>query len=62
MQEFFKDYKNKPNKEILDVMQVLKKEFDKTKQILIDLTLHIEDVEKKFNMLNSEIKKRKSNG
>jgi|TARA_B100001758_G_C18021935_1_gene408540 hypothetical protein len=62
MQEFFKDYKNKPNKEILDVMQVLKKEFDKTKQILIDLTLHIEDVEKKFNMLNNEIKKRKSNG
>ena len=62
MQEFFKDYKNKPNKEILDVMQVLKKEFDKTKQILIDLTLHIEDVEKKFNMLNKEIKKRKSNG
>jgi len=43
-------------------MQVLKKEFDKTKQILIDLTLHIEDVEKKFNMLNNEIKKRKSNG
>tara|TARA_R100000900_G_scaffold13828_1_gene12679 strand:+ start:2967 stop:3155 length:189 start_codon:yes stop_codon:yes gene_type:complete len=62
MQEFFKDYKNKPNKEILDVMQVLKKEFDKTKQILIDLTLHIEDVEKKFNVLNNEIKKRKSNG
>ena len=43
-------------------MQVLKKEFDKTKQILIDLTLHIEDVEKKFNVLNNEIKKRKSNG
>ena len=62
MQEFFKDYKNKPNKEILDVMQVLKKEFDKTKQILIDLTLHIEDIEKKFNLLNNEIKKRKSNG
>ena len=62
MQEFFKDYKNKPNKEILDVMQVLKKEFDKTKQVLIDLTLHIEDVEKKFNVLNNEIKKRKSNG
>ena len=43
-------------------MQVLQKEFDKTKKVLIDLTLHIEDVEKKFNMLNNEIKKRKLNG
>tara|TARA_R110001592_G_scaffold51373_2_gene158070 strand:+ start:219 stop:407 length:189 start_codon:yes stop_codon:yes gene_type:complete len=62
MEEFFKEYKNKPNKEILEVMEVLHKEFGKTKKVLIDLTLHIESVEKKFNLLNNEMKKRKPNG
>ena len=42
MEEFFKEYKNKPNKELLDMMMVLKEEFDKTKSILINLTLHKE--------------------
>jgi|TARA_B100000902_G_C27277973_1_gene899935 vacuolar-type H+-ATPase subunit D/Vma8 len=62
MEEFFKEYKTKPSKDILEVMQTLHEEFDKTKKILIDLTLHIEDVEKKFNLLNNEMKKRKPNG
>ena len=59
MEKFFKEYKNKPNKELLDVMKVLKEEFDKTKSILINLSLHIEDIEKKFNMLNKELDNRK---
>jgi hypothetical protein len=40
-------------------MKVLKEEFDKTKSILINLSLHIEDIEKKFNMLNKELDNRK---
>ena len=39
--EFFKEYKDKPTKEILEVMKVLKEEFDKTKGIIIDLTNHL---------------------
>lgn len=62
MGEFFKEYKEKSNKDINDVMVTLKDEFDKTKSILINLTLHLEDIEKKFNLLDSELKKRKSNG
>ena len=62
MAEFFKEYKTKSNKDILEMMTNLRDEFNKTKSIVIDLTLHIEDVEKKFNLLNSEIKKRKSDG
>ena len=42
--------------------EVLKEEFDKTKQIIVDLTHHLEDMEKKFNILNDEIKKRKNDG
>jgi|TARA_R110002012_G_scaffold161484_1_gene323645 predicted dinucleotide-binding enzyme len=60
--EFFKEYKDKPTKEILDVMKVLKTEFDKTKNIIIDLTNHLESIERKFNTLDKEIDKRNNNG
>ena len=59
MGEFFKEYKEKSNDEILDIMKTLKDEFDKTKSIVVQLTYHIEDIERKFNILNNEIKKRK---
>ena len=59
MSEFFKEYKEKSNDEILDIMETLKGEFDKTKSIVVQLTYHIEDIERKFNILNNEIKKRK---
>ena len=59
MSEFFKEYKEKSNNEILEVMQTLKDEFERSKDVMIQLTYHIDDVEKKFNILNEEIKKRK---
>ena len=58
MSEFFKEYKEKSNDEILEVMQTLKDEFERSKNVMIELTYHIDDVEKKFNILNDEIKKR----
>ena len=59
MAEFFKEYKEKSNDEILEIMQKLKDEFDKSKDVMIQLTYHIDDIERKFNILNDEIKKRK---
>jgi len=59
MAEFFKEYKEKSNDEILEIMQKLKDEFERSKDVMIQLTYHIDDVEKKFNLLNNEIKKRK---
>lgn len=59
MSEFFKEYKEKSNNEILEVMQTLKDEFERSKNVMIELTYHIDDIEKKFNVLNDEIKKRK---
>jgi hypothetical protein len=59
MAEFFKEYKEKSNDDILDVMKTLKDEFDKSKSLIVELTYHIEDMERKFNILNDEIKKRK---
>lgn len=58
MKEFFKEYKNKPNKELLDMLDRLKSEFNKTKGIIMDLSHHLDDIEKKFKMVESEIKKR----
>ena len=59
MSEFFKEYKEKSNNEILEVMQTLKDEFERSKNVMTELTYHIDDIEKKFNVLNEEIKKRK---
>jgi len=59
MAEFFKEYKEKSNNEILEIMQKLKDDFERSKDVMIQLTYHIDDVEKKFNILNEEIKKRK---
>jgi hypothetical protein len=57
--EFFKIYKEKSNKELHDMMTNLKTEFDKTKSLLIGLTHHLDDIEKKFNLIESELRKRK---
>ena len=59
--EFFKTYKDKPNKELFEMMSNLKTEFDKTKSLLIGLTHHLDDIEKKFKLVESELKKRKVN-
>ena len=57
--EFFKVYKEKSNKELSDILAGLKTEFDKTKSLLIGLTHHLDDIEKKFKLIESELKKRK---
>ena len=58
MKEFFKEYKNKPNKELLDMLESLRSEFNKTKGLIVNLSHHLDDTEKKFKMVESEIKKR----
>ena len=58
MEEFFKEYKNKPNKELLDMLENLRSEFNKTKELIVTLSHHMDDTEKKFKMVESEIKKR----
>ena len=53
-----KDYKNLPNKEILERMGSLMEEFEKTKKLLLTLTQHLDVVELEYNKLNNEMKKR----
>ena len=49
---------DKPNKDILNEMSSLKEEFDKTKSLVINLTHHLDSLEKAYNKLNEEMKKR----
>ena len=56
--ENLKDYKEKPNKELLEKLFKLKNEFDKTKSLIVNLTYHLDKVEKAYNQINDEMKKR----
>ena len=56
--EFFKEYETKPNKELFDMLTLLKKEFDTTKDTMVKLSHHLDDIESKFKLIESEIKKR----
>lgn len=53
------NFKNKSNKELLEVSEILINEFEKTKDLIIELTLHLESVENNFNNIKEELKIRK---
>jgi len=56
--EIIKDVENKSNKDLFLVINELYTEHEKTKQIIIDLTRHLETVENLYNDVNNEIGKR----
>jgi hypothetical protein len=59
--EILKDYKNKPNKELTDVLDFLQEDFEKTKDLLVKLTYHLETTENSYNKILEEYKKRSTN-
>lgn len=52
------DVENKSNKDLFLVINELNDEFEKTKQLIIDLTRHMEYVEDMYGKVNNEIQKR----
>ena len=56
--EILKDYKNKSNKELADVLDFLQEDFDKTKDLLVKLTYHLDTTENSYNKILEEYKKR----
>ena len=56
--EIATDVKNKSNKDLTTTSEELYNEFEKTKTLIIDLTRHLESIEKLYNDVNSEIQKR----
>lgn len=59
--EILKDYKNSSNKDLSDTMDFLMEDFDKTKDLIIKLTHHLDSTENSYNKLLSEYKKRIEN-
>ena len=60
--ENLKNYKEKPNKELVERLFKLKNEFDKTKSLIVNLTYHLDEVEKIYDEINNEMKKRLGDG
>jgi DNA anti-recombination protein RmuC len=52
--EIIKDYKNRPNKDLIKVLDLLSKEFELTKDTLIKLSKHLDKVEQTYNTILKE--------
>jgi hypothetical protein len=58
--EIINDIKDKPNKDLLECEFVLFEEYEKTKEIVIELTKHMDIIEEMHSKIISEIEKRKN--
>jgi predicted RND superfamily exporter protein len=56
--EIANDVGNKSNKDLVIVADELSEEFEKTKELIIDLTRHLDGVETLYNKVNKELEKR----
>ena len=56
--EVSNDAENKSNKDLFIAINSLYEEYNKTKELIIDLTRHLESVEVLYNNVNREIEKR----
>jgi len=56
--EIANDAVNRSNKDLVESRDILIEEFEKTKDLIIDLTRHLEMVEILYNNVNKEIEKR----
>lgn len=56
--EIVKNVKDQPNRDLIESRDLLLDEFNKTKELIIDLTRHLEALEKSYETINTEIGKR----
>lgn len=59
--EILNDYKNKPNKDLVDTLKFLSDDFEKTKDLILKLTYHLDSTENSYNKILEEINKRTNN-
>ena len=56
--EITQDVENKSNKDLLTVESELYDEFNKTRELILDLTNHLDSIETLYNKVNQELEKR----
>lgn len=48
----------RPNSDLTKVMDFLQKDFDETKDLIIELTKHLDNIERMYDLVHNEFKKR----
>ena len=48
----------RPNSDLTRVMDFLQKDFDETKNVIIELTKHLDNIERMYDLVHNEFKKR----
>jgi hypothetical protein len=61
IKEIIKDFKNRPNKDLIKAMDYLTTEFEKTKESVIYLTKKLDYIESSYNEILKEFDVRKRN-
>lgn len=56
--DVIKNVEHKSNKELFESLNILSKEFESTKELIIDLTRHMDSIEEMYDIVNKEIGKR----
>lgn len=56
--DIVKNVKDKSNKDLFESRDILSDEFQKTKDLIISLTRHLEAIEDAYNVINAEIGER----
>lgn len=52
------DYKSSPNKDLESALQFISDDFEQTKSLIIKLTHHLDGLEKNYNNILQEYKRR----
>lgn len=60
--DILKNYKNKSNKDLISVLDFLYDDFNKTKELIVKLTHHLDSTESSYNKILQEINNRTKNG
>jgi hypothetical protein len=58
IKEIAENAKDKSNKDLIEGRDILLVEFEKTKELIINLTRHLDTVQEYYEIINKEIGKR----
>ena len=58
IQSLLSDYKNVSNKDLLDALKFLEYDFNKTKDLILKLTHHLDTTELSYNKILEEFNRR----
>ncbi len=58
LENIVKNVKDQPNQKLIESRDLLLNEFNKTKELIVDLTRHLDAVEGSYEIINKELGKR----